>query len=350
MWIEIFVVPLHYNFYGSRPLHRGCGLKSNWFITTIFTVIVALFTEGVDWNSLILCILLYQTCRPLHRGCGLKFFSTRHTFGAIRSPSSQRVWIEIYCYWLCWHAYYCRPLHRGCGLKSKPNVRLELSDIVALFTEGVDWNNTVFNISRQVASRPLHRGCGLKSAFLQMLSDFSVSPSSQRVWIEIQNFKKWGVFFACRPLHRGCGLKLHFVTHSIKILLSPSSQRVWIEIWPFLLKVLIYLVALFTEGVDWNHMLLVLQGRYLRRPLHRGCGLKYALTSSSSAVASSPSSQRVWIEIFLFIFAIDFFKSRPLHRGCGLKYVNTTNISSKRMSPSSQRVWIEIDTAIYTIT
>ena len=38
------------------------------------------------------------------------------------------------------------------------------------------------------------------------------------------------------------------------ILLSPSSQRVWIEIDKDGLSDYIEVVALFTEGVDWNNM------------------------------------------------------------------------------------------------
>ena len=82
-----------------RPLHRGCGLKLRVLRNCFYLCKVALFTEGVDWNSLILCILLYQTW----------------------SPSSQRVWIEICICYFTWYNLCSRPLHRGCGLKSFRN-------------------------------------------------------------------------------------------------------------------------------------------------------------------------------------------------------------------------------------
>ena len=54
------------------------------------------------------------------------------------SPSSQRVWIEMDD--LVKYVYHvsCRPLHRGCGLKLYRKIRFEIFRGVALFTEGVD--------------------------------------------------------------------------------------------------------------------------------------------------------------------------------------------------------------------
>ena len=77
-----------------------------------------------------------------------------------------------------------------------------------------------------------------------------MSPSSQRVWIEIELLLPTSGKESGRPLHRGCGLKLRgtfFICHHQK---SPSSQRVWIEIDCLILVDEIMLVALFTEGVD----------------------------------------------------------------------------------------------------
>ena len=78
---------------------------------------------------------------------------------------------------------------------------------------------------------------------------------------------------------------------------SPSSQRVWIEIGS-------------------NRYMLV---NAVRRPLHRGCGLKSYPLFLVYIFYKSPSSQRVWIEIVGRLTADPEVKSRPLHRGCGLK-------------------------------
>ena len=56
----------------------------------------------------------------------------------------------------------------------------------------------------------------------------------------------------------------------------------------------------------------------------------------------SPSSQRVWIEIVIEHYLKIFLTSRPLHRGCGLKFAPVADVNISDASPSSQRVWIEI--------
>ena len=123
------------------------------------------------------------------------------------SPSSQRVWIEI---------YRC--------------IILFVEVIVALFTEGVDWNWSYFFGFASISCRPLHRGCGLKWGVPDLLQRQRLSPSSQRVWIEIMT-----------------------VWHSLLVITtSPSSQRVWIEMAYVIQSGELYVVALFTEGVDWN--------------------------------------------------------------------------------------------------
>ena len=76
--------------------------------------------------------------------------------------------------------------------------------------------------------RPLHRGCGLKSGWFVTTAFTVMSPSSQRVWIEIQGLRKPDILVDSRPLHRGCGLKFYFLGGC-----CPSE-----------------IVALFTEGVD----------------------------------------------------------------------------------------------------
>ena len=191
--------------------------------------LVALFTEGVDWNKDCKCRYfgwygrpLHRGCglkytpqhepnrhgrRPLHRGCGLKSLPIASHCWCNSSPSSQRVWIEIFLEFLTIVISPCRPLHRGCGLKCQKKSLNIAPHLVALFTEGVDWN-TNFVIRK-------HRKCG-------------------------------------RPLHRGCGLKYFFNLLFLMLLESPSSQRVWIEIEIIEANALFEKVALFTEGVDWN--------------------------------------------------------------------------------------------------
>ena len=147
--------------------------------------VVTLFTEGVDWNRLLLLYLLHLVCHPLHRGCGLKFWILQLPIYQMRSPSSQRVWIEIIHGWRrilstwsspssqrVWIEIYSlqiihfsstsHPLHRGCGLKYYRRKSKKIHSAVTLFTEGVDWNAESMDKKIRYYSHPLHRGCGLK--------------------------------------------------------------------------------------------------------------------------------------------------------------------------------------------
>ena len=193
----------------SRPLHRGCGLKFLgdgeyeaerlspssqrvwieivWAEHQIWQLCkVALFTEGVDWNT----------------QCAI------NKLVRIKSPSSQRVWIEIYF-----------------PLKSI------IPPVVALFTEGVDWNRrNSYNRTKAICVALFTEGVDWNRKMYQITPKNVLSPSSQRVWIEIENNALLAIF---------C--------------MSPSSQRVWIEI---------------TAKIE----LFIRRGR---RPLHRGCGLKW---------------------------------------------------------------------------
>ena len=126
------------------------------------------------------------------------------------------------------------------------------------------------------------------------------SPSSQRVWIEIGGRINEGYTYACHPLHRGCGLKYRISLLFLLILASPSSQRVWIEI---------------------------------------------SMMAGVLDEIKSPSSQRVWIEIGGRINEGYTYACHPLHRGCGLKLRKLWSRNLNILSPSSQRVWIEIKTA-----
>ena len=150
-----------------------------------------------------------------------------------------------------------------------------------------------------------------------------MSPSSQRVWIEICGVSAWVCICSGRPLHRGCGLKSKNVDFNGRTLRkSPSSQRVWIEIYAYPHSCWIIPVALFTEGVDWNFSCYKYNWYHQCRPLHRGCGLKW----------ECPKGLRASGRVALFTEGVDWnharlsrwrsVRCRPLHRGCGLKYSN----------------------------
>ena len=86
---------------------------------------------------------------------------------------------------------------------------------------------------------------------------------------------------------------------------SPSSQRVWIEIEKNLSYDDAFNVALFTEGVDWNNHCDSFFFRIFNgRPLHRGCGLK------SVKLGLEPVQR----EVALFTEGVDWNTLRPLNR------------------------------------
>ena len=192
-------------------------------------LLVALFTEGVDWNSLILIALFLTVRRPLHRGCGLKYIALVNKGESVRR----------------------RPLHRGCGLKS-------FMPILSDSTQG----------------RPLHRGCGLKFKPRIDKLKLDLSPSSQRVWIEIMSDAEQRLQAYVALFTEGVDWNSPSSSMYIWWTTSPSSQRVWIEIWSYRYSRQRRPVALFTEGVDWNMKKTAESHKLHSRPLHRGCGLK----------------------------------------------------------------------------
>ena len=130
-----------------------------------------------------------------------------------------------------------------------------------------------------------------------------MSPSSQRVWIEIE-IKNTPVQSALsRPLHRGCGLKFSGnMVHPI-LIVSPSSQRVWIEIRTKSVNVYYNNVALFTEGVDWNTISILKNWKDMVALFTEGVDWNWA-----------------WLLNVLLVV------SRPLHRGCGLKFFSILSL------------------------
>ena len=78
---------------------------------------------------------------------------------------------------------------------------------------------------------------------------------------------------------------------------SPSSQRAWIEIIRASGKQWADLVALLAEGVDRNHSIVLGSYQQWVALLAEGVDRNSATSSISLMAASSPSSQRAWIEI-----------------------------------------------------
>ena len=118
-WIEIFTVSILYTHWVRRSPHGERGLKFN-IISFIFrtSFIVALLTESVDWNLLIIDILIIILCRSPHGERGLKLHfpllllmvilvalltesvdwnipAENRLPNCIPSLSSRRAWIEI---------------------------------------------------------------------------------------------------------------------------------------------------------------------------------------------------------------------------------------------------------------
>ena len=181
----------------SRSPHGERGLKFPGEQAPRRHVGVALLTESVDWNSLlVICLVVYGSRSP-HGERGLK------------SPLDE-VSIDS----------DCRSPHGERGLKLNYEVRNRQQFRVALLTESVDWNDKSFII----------------------IQIYVLSLSSRRAWIEIKKADRL----------RACG-KVALLTESVDWNIYPwrrreqlqrslSSRRAWIEIF----------VALLTESVDWN--------------------------------------------------------------------------------------------------
>ena len=169
---------------------------------------VALFTEGVDWNIFVNAQFAIIKRRPLHRGCGLKYICKR--------PICYNQAVALFTEGVDWNSHYAWWLFLWVN--------------VALFTEGVDWN----------------------FAGLLFLKNRTLSPSSQRVWIEIAKRPGTCKIYPVALFTEGVDWNTNANRNSSNSNMSPSSQRVWIEISITGSLFSHRLVALFTEGVDWN--------------------------------------------------------------------------------------------------
>ena len=220
-----------------------------------WNVKVTLHTEGVDWNHWNFYIEAKIFCHPPHGGCGLKYALT-----------SEWHWNSV-----------GHPPHGGCGLKSWFCRCRQLSVLVTLHTEGVDWNfccavRTVLALSSPSTRRvwieigmvliatyrklrhPPHGGCGLKSHILFHTSKGDkVSPSTRRVWIEIHS-SSCGFVETTSPSTRRVWIEMALSSKTHLKILSPSTRRVWIEINLYVEKFILDTVTLHTEGVDWNQI------------------------------------------------------------------------------------------------
>ena len=206
-------------------------IVTNWHY--LCKLYVTLFTEGVDWNKKQEKTVLLMKRHPLHRGCGLKSNISIANLRASRSPSSQRVWIEIF---------------KWANMLDKP--------IVTLFTEGVDWNrgrNTRY--LAKIRSPSSQRVWIEISINLYRRRKRLPSPSSQRVWIEIKKSVSVHTGPRVTLFTEGVDWNKHKKPNFKSIKESPSSQRVWIEIQNTSNTTGALRVTLFTEGVNWNYLL-----------------------------------------------------------------------------------------------
>ena len=224
----------------------------------LLPLLVALFTEGVDWN------LTVEIFRNLVK----------------MSPSSQRVWIEI-CKrsWFFLSCFSVALFTEGVDWNSVIICRRN-NRRVALFTEGVDWNLSAYFLTVFFERRPLHRGCGLKSWFTAIWNSVSlVALFTEGVDWNVVCVISCVIHQWRRPLHRGCGLKYYIIQY--------NTFR-----WN---------VALFTEGVDWNQKFVKFQCIAERSPSSQRVWIEMeTVHEKESKELKSPSSQRVWIEILKY--------------------------------------------------
>ena len=126
-----------------------------------------------------------------------------------------------------------------------------------------------------------------------------MSPSSQRAWIEIPTTKLLTLCFAVALLAEGVDRNETYSSMVLVILMSPSSQRAWIEIVCRRPRLKAVIVALLAEGVDRNLRPAVEDHIDEVALLAEGVDRNIQLRRSVLIPASSPSSQRAWIEMHL---------------------------------------------------
>ena len=141
VWIEIVVQHRHSFRPDGHPLHRGCGLKLCLTTAWLYYIKVTLFTEGVDWNLKLKKSIKKLVRSPSSQRVWIEIRSSSNFRALLKaSPSSQRVWIEITCFWSTDSVGEVTLFTEGVDWNSNPKHMTINLWPVTLFTEGVDWN------------------------------------------------------------------------------------------------------------------------------------------------------------------------------------------------------------------
>ena len=148
------------------------------------------------------------------------------------------------------------------------------------------------------------------------------SPSTRKVWIEIDNGVFDNVEMQCHLPHGRCGLKYTNAFNGKYTGGSPSTRKVWIEI-----KAVNGRTTYRSSHLPHGRCGLKCdkfgrKGHFKISHLPHGrCGLKFAVKDEClSWFLQSPSTRKVWIEIIYILVYFSYTKG----------------------SPSTRKVWIEI--------
>ena len=171
------------------------------------------------------------------------------------------------------------------------------TQLVALLTESVDWNDVATSWAYLLKRRSPHGERGLKSVVYQIHTYCNLSLSSRRAWIEISCIPNphilqpvalltesvdWNVteqetvdFGLVALLTESVDWNQSEGTFLDTNSLSLSSRRAWIEILKQTVADKLDGVALLTESVDWNFKIIEDNPRIKGRSPHGERGLKF---------------------------------------------------------------------------
>ena len=153
---------------------------------------VALLTESVDWNFKNLdCKSVIIKVALLTESVDWNFINALHIWHNIWSLSSRRAWIEISGAKALAKGYMSRSPRGERGLKYLFYIIENFSIYVALLAESVDWNIVSKSIICIGFCRSPRGERGLKSKQHINNSNFPLSLSSRRAWIEIVLYTLW---------------------------------------------------------------------------------------------------------------------------------------------------------------
>ena len=170
-----------------------------------------------------------------------------------------------------------------------------------------------------------------------------MSPSTRRVWIEIiQVEQKLGIMVG-HPPHGGCGLKFFNYFVSLIHWKSPSTRRVWIEILTVATLAMISDVTLHTEGVDWNRVPCDKGEFEIAVTLHTE-GVDWNLCVVAYLIIEEVTLHTEGVDWNLSTYSNNLsFLSVTLHtEGVDWNRKDTRSLCHSLWSPSTRRVWIEI--------